>query len=139
ARESKLLRQALIGFNFQRFEYFEKYEPSLTLNFKRKSSRSPRQQLEAKYTFINNHFTINEVDRDGLPLFYPFRQLHTPSQYNAQTVNYRIWKNDALQHMSLQLQYQRLHDHNWVNEGSHTFKAIANYERNWSKNKKFQV
>jgi hypothetical protein len=138
--ESKFLRQALLGFNFQRFEYFEKYEPSLTLNFKRKSGRSPRQQLEAKYTYIKNHVTVQDVyDHNRMDWgFYTNYYLHTPFEYNAQTVNYRIWKNDALQDMSLQLQYQRLQDADYE-EGSHSFKAIANYSRYWSKNKKFMA
>ena len=134
--ESNLLRQALIGFNFQRFEYFEKYEPSLTLNFKRKSSSSPRQQLEAKYTHVNTEFPSFNFS-NNFEKGFAFDLLHQLRKVKAQTLNYRIWKNSALQDMSLQVQFQHLGPD--YNTDNFNLKATANYERYWSKNKKFMV
>ncbi|MBK0401685.1 hypothetical protein I5M27_01730 [Adhaeribacter sp. BT258] len=140
ARESKWLRQALIGFNFQRFEYFEKYEPSLTLNFKRKSGRSPRQQLKLAITNINQAGgTINEIlepaSTDNL-----FRILHQPEDIGGQTMTYTYSQKSALQDLGFELQFQHLgSDPKKSDNQSNALRGAIQYKRYWSKDKNFNV
>ncbi|KAA9333526.1 M1 family metallopeptidase [Adhaeribacter soli] len=133
---SRFLRQAILGFNFQRFEYFRKYEPSLTFNFKRATVARPRQQLKIAITSINHEKSkINPIlEHAEIGSFFPL--LHQPEKIGGQTLTYTIWQTNAVQKAGLELQFQHLGSNPKASDNqSNALRGTAFYERYWSKHK----
>lgn len=133
---SSFLQQAILGFNFQRFEYFRKYEPSLTFNFKRATSSAPRQQLKIAITNINHErskiITLGE-HMEGSSLF---EILHQPEKIGAQTLTYTIWKNNAVQKLGFEFQYQHLGANPKESDNqTNALRGTVHFERYWSQHK----
>jgi hypothetical protein len=140
SHSNSFIRQVIFGFNFQRFEYYTKNEPSVTFNFRQKEPASPRQQLKLAVTSINQQGSVlKTLTETSMPSF-SFAVMHLPEYIGAQTITYKIWKTNAIQDLGLEVQYQHLGaDPQKSNDQTNVVRATAMYERYWNKNNKFSA
>src|SRR5688572_979 len=137
------LRQIVIGFGVQRYEYFRKYEPSIVFNSRPKYRTSPHHQLKIAFTSVNQEnaevepILENMIHTDPRNLFV---LLHTPDKINGQTITYSIGNKNALQTIDFDIQFQHLGaDPKKANNQSNALRSSLRFERYWSKSQRFEA
>ncbi len=138
-----ILRQTVIGFGAQRYEFYTKYEPSVTFKSRPKFQTSPHHKLRIALTNVNQEeskidpILTNMVHTDP---FNQFALLHTPRDINGQTITYSFGNKTALETIDFDFQFQHLGaDPQKANDQSNAIRSSVRYERYWSQGKKFNA
>ncbi|HSI90030.1 MAG TPA: M1 family aminopeptidase, partial [Adhaeribacter sp.] len=134
---SNLIRQTQLGFNFQRFEYFYKYEPSVTVHFKRSNGTAARQSLKLGVTYIyqeNEKLFIKNAEQS-----VGFSVMHSPEDIVVPHATYNFQKGNHLHNFDFTARFLYYQVPDLVTNGYPTLKAEAKYERYWSKDKKVEI
>jgi hypothetical protein len=132
------LRQTIVGLNYQRFEFFRKYEPSINFNFRQSSPDAFRHTLKLAYTIVNQDKTelLSSFENPDLG---EFNLLHTPEDIVVPNLTYRMGKSNGIEKFSFMAKYLFYSQPDFYDGGNHAVKAEINYERYWSQKKKFNA
>jgi hypothetical protein len=141
---STIFRQVIFGFTYNRFEYFRKYEPEITFNFKQNFRTTPRQQLKLGVAYINQNSSdllknAANPETTVFPLLHMQNGIEIPTQIEIPTVTYSLIKKDAVQNFNLTAQYLYYSMPKLINGGNHAAKAELTYARYWNQKHKFSA
>ncbi|KAA9338368.1 M1 family metallopeptidase [Hymenobacter busanensis] len=122
----RLLQRVQTSFLVTRFERYTKYEPSLTLDFRRPTLAWPQQQLQLAYTRIN-------IAGNGLE--------GRSNDYFVPTVRYSVAGGNAARRYTADIEYNTLvADSIGVNsKAAQLLRAAATYEQYYTAKKSFRV
>jgi hypothetical protein len=135
-----LAQSVVVGLNAQRFERFQKLEPSVAINFPRPGADVSQQQLQFGFTAIAHKEPDPERETNGIPV--PI--FRNSLKYNIPWVRYALQKKNALQEFGAELNFDLLpadsiHGTSLSADRILVGKLAVDYERYYSAKKRFGV
>ncbi|WP_150087019.1 M1 family metallopeptidase [Adhaeribacter rhizoryzae] len=135
-----LAQSVVVGLNAQRFERFQKLEPSVAINFPKPAAGASQQQLQLGYTAIAHKEALVNPEENGVLL--PIYQ--NKVKYNIPWARYTYQKKNALQTVGAELHFDLLPTDTTTGttlSGNNVLvgKLSLEYERYYSTKKRFGV